>query len=146
MSASQWWKGATGPQDYGQQDDVTKRCAAVKAAKLQRIRSGVCEFTAWFGNWATEFACSSNPFVDDFFCVGHGFGVGLPIGHTAGQFWDFDNETAIVLAPINDQLVTVRHSMSILYLNSSSRTCFTWYGFAFRFRGWTLMISATPSL
>jgi hypothetical protein len=61
-------------------------------------------------------------------------------------FWDFDNETAIVLAPINDQLVTVRHSISILYFKSRSLTCFTWYGFAFPFRGWTLMISTTPSL
>src|SRR5437762_13863316 len=79
MSASQWWKGATGPQDYGRQDDGTKRCAAVKAAELQRIRSGVCEFTARFGNRAAEFARGFNPFVDDLFCVFYGFGVGLAV-------------------------------------------------------------------
>src|SRR5205823_9200716 len=118
MSASQWWKGATGPQDYGRQDDGTKRCAAVKAAELQRIRSGVCEFTARFGNRAAEFARGFNPFLDDLFRVFYGFGIGLAVGHAAWELWHFDNEAVVVFAPINDQFVTHSYSMLILYFNS----------------------------
>ncbi len=46
------------------------------------------------------------PFVDDLFGVLYGFGVGLAVGPAAGQLRDFDNKTVVLLAPINDQLVT----------------------------------------
>src|SRR5437588_9910202 len=110
------------------------------------MRSRVCEFAARLGNWATKIARGFNPFVDHHFGVRDGFGVRLAVSHTAWQFRHFDDEALVVFAPVNDQFVTRVHSMSILYLRSSSRTCFTWYGFAFPFRGCTFTISTTPSL
>src|SRR5207302_4834817 len=115
----------TRPQDYGQQEDRTKRCAAVKAAELQRIRSGVCEFTTRFGNRAAKFARGFNPFLDDLFCVFYGFRITLAVGHAAWELWHFDNKAVVVFAPINDQFVTHSYSMLILYFKSNSRTCFT---------------------
>src|SRR5438094_10025207 len=115
MSASQWWKGATGPQDYGQQEDRTKRCAAVKAAELQRIRSGVCEFTTRFGNRAAKFARGFNPFLDDLFCVFYGFVITLPVGHAAWELWHFDNKAVVVFGPIKYQFVTQSDSAVIFF-------------------------------
>src|SRR5438093_654310 len=110
------------------------------------MRSRVREFAARLGNRAAEFARGLDPFVDHDFGVRDGFGVRLAVGHAAWQFRHFDDEALVVFAPVNDQLVTRVHSMSILYLRSKSRTCFTWYGFAFPFRGCTFTISTTPSL
>src|SRR2546423_11792541 len=90
-----------------------------------KCESRVGEFSAWFGNRPAEFARGFDPLVDDDFGVSDSFRIGLSVRHAAGQFRHFDNETVVFLAPINDQFVTRRHSMSILYFKSSSRTCFT---------------------
>ena len=54
------------------------------------------------------------PFLYDDFCVCDCVGLSLAAGHAAGEFGNFDNETVVVLAPVNNQFVARCHSMSIL--------------------------------
>ena len=47
------------------------------------------------------------PFLYDDFCVCDCVGISLSVGLAAGEFGNFDNETVVVIAPVNDQFVPV---------------------------------------
>ena len=80
----------------------------------------VGEFSARLGNGAPKFVRGlkarpraialryGDPFVNDDFSIRDSFGVGLAVGHTAGQFGNFDNKAVVLLAPVNDELVAHR--------------------------------------
>ena len=84
--------------------------------------SGVGEFSARLGDRASKFTCGFDPFLDDLLGVGDRFGVRLTVGHAAGEFRHFDNETIVVFAPVNDQLIARLHEARSERTEMSSST------------------------
>ena len=52
----------------------------------------------------------SSPLLDDELCVRDGFLAGRAVGHAAGQFGDFDDETLVGAAPVDDEFIANRAS------------------------------------
>jgi len=71
----------------------------------QSLSLRVGELPTRLGDRAPKFARGLDPFIDHDFSVRDGFGISLTVGHAAGEFGNFDNETVVVLAPVNDQFV-----------------------------------------
>ena len=67
--------------------------------------SSVSQLAARLGDGAAEFAGGFQPLPDDELGVGDGFLIGRAVGHAAGQFGDFDDETLVGAAPVDDEFV-----------------------------------------
>jgi hypothetical protein len=53
------------------------------------------------GDRAPKFARGFDPVLYDDFCVCDCVDLSLAVGHAAGEFGNFDNETVVVIAPVN---------------------------------------------
>ena len=74
----------------------------------------VSKFAARLGNRTPEFACGFNPLVDYDLSVRNRFGIRLTISHAARQFWNLNDKTVIVFAPVYDQFVMRAHSLDTI--------------------------------
>ena len=81
---------------------------------MERRVLGVSEFSARFGNRASKIARGFDPFGNYCFGTRNRVGVGLSIGYAAGQLRDLDDETLVLPAPENNQLVTRYYSLDTI--------------------------------
>jgi len=62
------------------------------------------------GDGSAELGGGFHPLLDDDFDVGEGFAVGFSARHSAGEFRDLSDESLVLLAPVNDDLIPgLRH-------------------------------------
>ena len=79
--------------------------------------SSVSELAARLRDGAAEFASGFQPLPDDELGVGDGFLIGRAIGHAAGQFGDFDDETFVGSAPVDDEFVAISVDFQLVFEN-----------------------------
>ena len=56
-------------------------------------------------NGPAEFCCCFDPLLDNLLYVAESMPVGLPIGHTFGEFGDLGHESVILGTPIDDDFI-----------------------------------------
>lgn len=74
---------------------------------LPSCQKGSCKSypPAWLGNWSTKLLRCRDPFLDNALGISYRLDITGAVRHATRELRDFDHESLVGIAPVNDQLV-----------------------------------------